>query len=97
MTTDAPSAAKCLAISAPMPFEAPVTTATFPSSFFAMLNPFKISLYFCTNRYETHGKMLKYGKGYKGQKETSPAWAPSRLRPRQGPECRSTGVLGEGL
>ena len=29
-TTDAPSAAKCSAIAAPIPLDAPVTTATFP-------------------------------------------------------------------
>src|SRR5205823_842554 len=32
MTTAAPSAASCLAMPAPIPFEAPVTTATFPAS-----------------------------------------------------------------
>jgi hypothetical protein len=35
--TDAPSAARCLAISAPMPLEAPVTTAIFPVSFFVLM------------------------------------------------------------
>src|SRR6266403_1023777 len=33
MTTAAPSAANSLAIPAPIPFDAPVTTATFPFSF----------------------------------------------------------------
>src|SRR5215510_13445995 len=32
MITAAPSAARCLAIEAPIPLEAPVTTATFPAS-----------------------------------------------------------------
>jgi len=35
-TTAAPSAARCLAIEAPMPLDAPVTTATLPVSFFVM-------------------------------------------------------------
>ena len=33
-TTDAPAAASDLAMAAPMPLEAPVTTATFPVSLF---------------------------------------------------------------
>src|SRR5437588_3057174 len=32
-TTAAPSAANCFAMSAPIPFDAPVTTAIFPASF----------------------------------------------------------------
>src|SRR6266436_6127461 len=39
--TVAPSAANCLAMPAPIPFDAPVTTATFPFSFpFFILFPF---------------------------------------------------------
>ena len=34
--TAVPAAARCSAIAAPMPFDAPVTTATCPSSFFDM-------------------------------------------------------------
>jgi hypothetical protein len=32
--TDAPSAARCLAMEAPIPFDAPVTTATLPANLF---------------------------------------------------------------
>src|SRR5438552_6959398 len=39
--TDAPSVANCLTIPAPIPFDAPVTTATFPFSFpFFIVVPF---------------------------------------------------------
>lgn len=37
MTTAAPSAASFFAMAAPMPLDAPVTTATFPASFFEVL------------------------------------------------------------
>ena len=39
-TTEAPAAASCFAIAAPMPFDAPVTTATLFASLFIMRFPF---------------------------------------------------------
>jgi hypothetical protein len=39
MKTYAPSATKRLAVARPMPLVPPVTRATFPSSFFIMMNP----------------------------------------------------------
>ena len=36
-TTAAPSAARCFAIAAPMPLDAPVTTATLPESFLLLI------------------------------------------------------------
>src|SRR5258708_5715063 len=36
--TEAPSAARCFAIAAPIPFDAPVTTATFPLSLFDIID-----------------------------------------------------------
>src|SRR2546425_13296795 len=38
-TTDAPSAARCSAMAAPMPLDAPVTTATLPLSRFMTHSP----------------------------------------------------------
>src|SRR5215510_1274929 len=47
-TTDAPSAANCLAMPAPIPFDAPVITATFPFSFpFFIFVPLTFQLFSC--------------------------------------------------
>ena len=40
MTTDAPAAASAVAMPAPMPLEAPVTTATFPVSLLILFPSF---------------------------------------------------------
>ena len=44
--TDAPSAASDFAIAAPMPLDAPVTTATFPLSLLISLSLFCVALNF---------------------------------------------------
>jgi hypothetical protein len=46
MATFAPAAARCFAIPAPIPREPPVTSATFPSSFPAIVVSFRVALLF---------------------------------------------------
>src|SRR4029453_11624709 len=76
--TAAPAAAKCSAIAAPIPFEAPVTTATCPSNFFDIITPFFFTV-------------TETGSGRARTRQFSgPApFARSPSRPRRVPTARS--------
>src|SRR5215212_3701878 len=76
-TTGAPSAAKASAVASPMPLDAPVMTATLPSSFVMLASPFcpKAYLPFCILPLSVRAKRRSFGK----------------LRPLAGLRCGSFG------
>src|SRR5438874_13542979 len=105
MTTAAPSAARCVAIEAPMPFDAPVTTATFPSSFLGMMclpaRAFRQRRIFVSS-----GKYIRVDSGrqrvycigrYETEKSREGERTAPRVRLRSSPGPGAAAVLAERL
>ena len=100
-TTAAPSAARCCAIAAPMPFDAPVTTATLPASFCDMTIASSL-VGFVPNGKNIGGrtgrvKRINVSLGTEMESQPCADGTPPRLRHRQSPGPCAEGLLAQGL
>src|SRR6266536_1616510 len=100
MATFAPSAARRLAIAAPIPRDPPVMSATFPSSFlvifFSPISFNYVSMSIKVNAgQKVSSDLFTYRYEIKNCSDTARATA--RLRPGRGPRTRHARFLGQRL